>query len=348
MNFKVELILRLSLDKQFEMRLEEPALPDLILKFRPVSEQKDKRYGNFLCTVLTEALVPTKIAEVLQSSSPPFPEAVQSFGADLRDHLREAAEKAVKLLRWFRGGSDGHNPIGAVGGLAYSVDGNQWRPLSTTAIGNLVIICGIPCLKMTDEVAAAVADLWGTEEPLAHELFREAAEQEHKNPRSSLVLSVAAVEVGFKQLVGNLVPDAKWLADNVPSPPLVTMLTDYLPALPTEFRVAGAKPKVPGKLIDTLKKAVLLRNQVAHGKSPKISGSSLHGILAAIHDCLYLFDCYHGHRWAWDRITIDTNKLIHAESSADPPRGNKKGSKPTKSKSPPSMLGKLPSAASLG
>ena len=84
------------------------------------------------------------------------------------------------------------------------------------------------------------------------------------------------------------------------------------------------------KLIDTLKKGVLLRNQVAHGKSPKISGDSLHEILAAIHDCLYLFDCYNGHRWAWDRITIDARKLIHAESSADPARGSQKRSMPTK------------------
>ncbi|MGH8523037.1 MAG: hypothetical protein ACREXX_21520 [Gammaproteobacteria bacterium] len=322
MNFKLKLILRFDLDKQFEMRLEEPALPGLVLKFSRVSEQKDKRYGGFLCTALTEAAAPTKIAEVLQSASAPFPKAVQSFADDLQGRLCDAAERAVKLLRWFRGSSDGHNPIGAVGGLAYSADGNHWQPLPTTVNAKLTV--GIEQLIMSDEVADGVADLWqkGAEEPLAHELFREAAEQEHKNPRSSLVLGVAAAEVGFKQLVGNLVPDAKWLADNVPSPPLVVMLTEYFPTLPTEVRLAGTKPKVPGKLIEMLKKAVLLRNQVAHGKSPKISADTLHDILATVHDCLYLFDYYNGQCWAWDRITSDTRKFIHAESSADLPHGN--------------------------
>jgi hypothetical protein len=328
MHFKLKLILRLDLDKEFEMRLEEPALPGLVLKFSRVSEEKDKRYGNSLCTVLTEASVPKKIAELLENASEPLPKAVQSFADDLQGRLCDTAEKATKLLRWFRGGSDGHNSMGAVGGLAYSTDGNHWRPLPTTV--NLNLAVGIPELKMSDNVAAAVADLWreGAEEPLAHELFREAAEQEHKNPRSCLLLGVAAAEVGFKQLIGSLVPDAKWLADNVPSPPLVTMLTDYLPVLPTQVRLDGAKPKVPGKLIEALQRAVLLRNQVAHGKSPKISSDTLHKILVTVHDCLYFFDCYRGQRWAWDRMTIETRRLIAQELSADSPTGTHRKSKP--------------------
>jgi len=93
------------------------------------------------------------------------------------------------------------------------------------------------------------------------------------------------------------------------------MLTEYLPMLPTKIRLDGATPKVPVKLIETIKKAVLLRNQVVHGKSPRISSGTLHGIVEAIHDCLYLFDCYSGHRWAWDRISIETQRLLVQESS---------------------------------
>jgi len=165
-------------------------------------------------------------------------------------------------------------------------------------------------------VINSVADLWqeAAEEPLAHELFCEAADQEQKNPRSCLVLTVAAAEIGFKQLVGSLVPDAKWLADNVPSPPLVTMLSNYLPTLPLKVRINGSRPKVPAKLISTIKTAVQLRNQVAHGNSPKIPSKKLHEILMAIHDCLYLFDYYNGHSWAWNRISIETQELIEKES----------------------------------
>jgi hypothetical protein len=188
-------------------------------------------------------------------------------------------------------------------------------------------------LKMTDKVVASVADLWreGSQQPLAHELFREAAQQKSENPRSCLVLGVAAAEVGFKQLVGGLLPDAKWLADNAPSPPLVTMLKDYLPILPTKGRLNGFKPKVPATLIETLKKAVLLRNDVVHGKTPTIPREkSLQEILEAIHDCLYLFDFCNGHLWAWNLITVETQKLIVQESSGISSAPNQRKSGPRK------------------
>ena len=260
----------------------------------------------------------------------PPPDKLKSFADDLEARLGDAATRAVKLLVWFCGSADGHNPIGASKRLAFSADGIEWRQLPRTA--NFHLKEGFAELIMTDAAAAAVDELWqgGIEEPLAHELFREAAAQEDDNPRSCLVLGVAAAEVGFKQLVGSLVPDAKWLADNVPSPPLVKMLRDYLPTLPTKVRLEGAKPRVPTNIIETLRKAVLLRNQVSHGEAPKISSDTLHEILGAIHDCLYLFDCYNGHRWAWDRITIETQRLIVQESSEDSSGGKEKKTKPTR------------------
>jgi hypothetical protein len=104
-------------------------------------------------------------------------------------------------------------------------------------------------------------------------------------------------------------------------------LREYLPILPTEIRLNGAKPKVPDKLIDTLKKAVQLRNQVVHGKAPEIPRETLQEILKAIHDCLYLFDYYNGHRWAWNLITVETQRLIAQESSGNSGASGKKGSK---------------------
>jgi hypothetical protein len=69
---------------------------------------------------------------------------------------------------------------------------------------------------------AAVADLVTSSqrEPVAHELWREAWNLRHTNPRSSLVIGVAAAEVGLKQLIAASVPDAASLVENIPSPPL--------------------------------------------------------------------------------------------------------------------------------
>jgi hypothetical protein len=318
MHFKLELILKQGfLDMEFEMPLDDADLPALVVRFCSVSDEKDKHYGNCLCTVITQITAPPKVAELLEKVPTPIPQNLQEFADDLNGQLGDAATRTLKLLRWFCGSSDGHNPIGASKGLTYSPDAIHWLKLPQTI--KAILTPGIPELMMTDKVATSVADLWrqGAQQPLAQELFREATEQQSENPRSCLVLGVAATEIGFKQLVGNLVPDAKWLADNVPSPPLVTMLKDYVPILPTKFRLNGVKPKVPDKLIDTLKKAVLLRNHVVHGKAPKISRESLREIIEAIHDCLYLFDCYNGHRWAWNLITIETQRLILQESSGN-------------------------------
>jgi len=47
----------------------------------------------------------------------------------------------------------------------------------------------------------------GAEEPLGRQLFREAWSEREMHPRSALVvIGVAAAEVGFKRLVGSLVP----------------------------------------------------------------------------------------------------------------------------------------------
>jgi len=105
---------------------------------------------------------------------------------------------------------------------------------------------------------------------------------------------------------------------------------EYLPVLPTKVRLQGATPKVPMKLIATIKKAVALRNQVVHGKSPKISSATLHEILEAIHDCLYLFDCYNGHRWAWTLISIETQRLMVQESTGKVDTSEQKSSKRAK------------------
>ncbi len=218
MHFKLELILRRGFGKEFDLQVEDAGLPVLAISFSHISDGKDKRLGNSLCIVVTQIIPPPRIEELLQSVPKPVPKSLLDFADDVERRLEDAATKALKLLRWYCGSSEGHNPMGASKGLAYSSDAMHWRKLPRTISANITF--GIPELMMTAEVATSVADLWrrGSQQPLAHELFREAAEQQSENPRSCLILGVAAAEVGFKQLVGSLVPDAKWLADNAPSP----------------------------------------------------------------------------------------------------------------------------------
>ena len=114
------------------MRPDDVHLPALVIRFSSVSDEKDKRYGSCLCTVLTELTPPPDIAELLQNVPKPPPNNLKNFVDDLAVRLGDAATRAVRLLVWFCGSSHGHNPIGASKRLAYSANGNDWRGLPRT------------------------------------------------------------------------------------------------------------------------------------------------------------------------------------------------------------------------
>jgi hypothetical protein len=82
----------------------------------------------------------------------------------------------------------------------------------------------------------------GAEEPVAHELLREAEDNTGSNPRSALVLATAALEVGVKAYVAALIPDTRWLAFNAPSPPVALLLNRYLPTLKSRRPEPFPKP----------------------------------------------------------------------------------------------------------
>jgi hypothetical protein len=144
-------------------------------------------------------------------------------------------------------------------------------------------------------------------EPVGHELWREAWNLRHSNPRSSLVIGVAAAEVGFKQMISLLVPEAKSLVENIPSPPLDTMMHKVLPDLPIRADVASAQ-RVPRHLRKVIKSAAEDRNRVVHrGEMPP---GDLRQTLLAIREFLYMLDMYTGHPWAEALLTETTRRAL--------------------------------------
>jgi hypothetical protein len=115
----------------------------------------------------------------------------------------------------------------------------------------------------------------GAEEPLGHQLFREAWSERERHPRSALVIGVAAAEVGFKKLVGGLVPQAQWLMDEVQTPSLAKMLRKFLPTLPVKFRFQGKSIRPPNVLLNKLDRAIEYRNKLVHAGQPPPGRSDL-------------------------------------------------------------------------
>lgn len=221
-----------------------------------------------------------------------LPPRLQEFVKQIETEFHEAVTRAVGLLRWYGGIAGPHSPTRRrQGGLFWSLDGSSWELLSSyNPVTSLEIRCA-PGQAEFDEVQQLLNA--GITEPFCHGLFREAWEQKSANPRSALLLGIASAEIGFKEFVAKVVPDAEWLVENIPSPPLVKMLEEYLPILRASVGAGAVSVPAPD-ILALLREGVQLRNKVAHYSSRKIDSKKLLDILYAVLDVLILLDHYRG------------------------------------------------------
>jgi hypothetical protein len=225
--------------------------------------------------------------------------------------LSQAATRAIEIMRW-RQGSPGHiRPIRSSLSHDWSIDGSDWKHV--TDYMSAVMTFGPGHMPWSEKFEKSVQELIQKQssEPVGHDLYREASALEHTNPRSAMVLAVAAAEVGFKQFVFRLVPDAKWLVENLPSPPLAQMLADFLPTLPLRCKLERQEYLVPPLLLDEIKKAVTLRNEIVHrGQASGLKIKTVNSVLLAVRDLLYLLDFYAGAQWAIEHVSYEVKSNL--------------------------------------
>ena len=165
--------------------------------------------------------------------------------------------------------------------------------------------------RLHDEMEALMNA--GNSEPLGHELFLEAWGLRSENPRSALIIGMSAAEVGFKQCIGKLVPEAEWLANNCPTPPLDRMLSTYLPLLPAKLRIEEHVLKPSGRIRSAIRKGIEARNRTAHVGSESPKAEFLEELLLSIRDLLYLLDFYCGFEWALEYIRDEVRQEMVKE-----------------------------------
>ena len=97
--------------------------------------------------------------------------------------------------------------------------------------------------------------------------------------------------------------------DEVPAPPVVRMLMEYLPTLPARNTFNGKVYPPPFK--ELFRNAVNKRNLLAHRSDDHdIKDEELAEIIAAIRDTLWLLDYYCGNAWALGYVRESTRKQI--------------------------------------
>jgi len=109
----------------------------------------------------------------------------------------------------------------------------------------------------------------------------------------------------------DLVPDAKWLAQEVPSAPVVKLLREYIPGLPVRLQVNGKTLPPPDRVLNQLRDAVSKRNQLTHRGVNRVDGQFLKETIYAVSDCLRLLDYYSGHSWALNWLSWETMQDLH-------------------------------------
>ena len=265
--------------------------------------------GDFICTATLRKIPTRKITQWLDSPTDPLPPGFKEFTDEAFNTLATAVVATLRLLRWRIGYRHSRDPIKFLHSFEWSTNKNDWIAVSDPPSFELVF--GIPYSQTSAEVVSSLHALRqkNIAEPLAHELFQEAWSQREDNPKSSLVIAVAAAETGMKQLIVKLVPSSDWLMQNTQSPPLARMLKEYFSSLPTKLTISSkSPPPLPKTFISIITKAVLLRNDIVHGKEVHLDPKSLREILDVINDLLYIFDLYTGHVWAMRHVSVETQR----------------------------------------
>jgi len=220
--------------------------------------------------------------------------------------LKTHVETSIMLLKWRCGITDSSINSFTNRSEAVSLDGSEWRSISS--LRSIKIVFSNSPRKIDATALQEVSRLHneGAEPPLGLQLLIEAWNQKTTHPRSALVIGVTAAEIALKQLIGELAPDARWLAENVPSPPVHKIARDYIPSLQVKARLKGKSLRPPKKLLKRLIEAVELRNKVVHAGEAPPQQEKLGEILAAMEDLVWICCLYAGHTWAWNHVSFDT------------------------------------------
>jgi hypothetical protein len=219
--------------------------------------------------------------------------------------------RTMRLIRWRTNCRGRPNPIRSAlfDGLKWSLDGVEWKPVADYISFKASVTVNPRWTSEAEQfvIAQTSGEL---DEPLGHELLREAWANRSENRRSSIVLAVAAAEVGFKQFASKAFPDAAWILENVPSPPLVKMLTKFFPWSKLNLQINGTVATPPDSVTTELEKAVLLRNEIVHGRGEGLKEQTVDSVLTAVRDLLYFLDALQGQGWALSYLSSGARQSL--------------------------------------
>jgi len=248
----------------------------------------------------------------LENGPARLPHPLHEFSKSLAEDLLECAERVARSLRWRSGILGCHRPLDSRQ-FFWSLDGHKWQEAHGLFAERRVE--GSPVSRIPTCVHEDVQRLLddGDLEPIGHELYREAWHESIDNPRSAVVMAMAAAEVGVKQCLITLERKVEWWINTPPTPRLGRILKDYLPKLPKHCTEPNKIPTLKKNLLKMLQKGTKLRNRTAHSRARPPNCGEIVEVLIAVHDLLYILDYYCGHEWALEHLSKATKQELGLE-----------------------------------
>lgn len=243
-----------------------------------------------------------------------LPPAFQTLCDEIHDTLYDSLRRTVDLIRWRGGLSSGkqHHLLAHVGFEFALDDGETWRSVPHRLSSQIRVDFPVSKAGFSQEIFDDVSLFSSTvAEPISRQLFREAWGLRENNPRSALVIGYAAIEIGCKEFIQEVVPLASWLVVEAPSPPVDRILKSYIPTLPSRVQGAG-KAVIPDEHRRSVKRAMEARNELAHRGKLSLPADEVENFLRAVNDLLWLLNYHAGYEWALNYVSHDVR--IHLAS----------------------------------
>jgi hypothetical protein len=239
-----------------------------------------------------------------------FPEHFTSFIKQLAAELTDSIKQTVNNLRWVLDKKGLHNPF-SHNSFVFTLNDKHWYPVPTSISVEIESLSpNIVIAKKDNDIIKELLQK-NIQEPIYHSLHREAWELRSSNPRSALIIAISSVEISVKQLIQNANPESEWLVQNLPTPPIIIILQEYISKLPIKNRINNNKILLPSEeMISNLKKWITQRNKMVHSGKGNLKGEKLKEMLLSVKDILHIIDFNIGHIWALNHIRVETKEKL--------------------------------------
>lgn len=274
------------------------------------SVRKCVSVNNGLSAEITQAYQKT-LADDCNNFWDDFSVDLKKWCTETQEQLLRSSDRFLSLYSWF-GGHDMRLPIDFDQKLVCF----RWRPEGQEAycivpLPQIQYIQGKrpnPYERLFEGEVSNLefGEIWAADFDrlsLPHELIREAIRMQEHSPRSALLLSYSALEVGLKKFISKNFQDTEWLISEMQSPPVPRLIFEHIPKLNNVYEkfFSRMKKKTKNKYMNSLYEFGKERNKLAHaGETLTID---LQERFELVLNFLYLFDCIDGTQWAKRNMT---------------------------------------------